>query len=204
MHGDIIRVRENLLQRDNRNLGVKRRLGGVGQIRVIADNVHTQRNSRVCNFPANRAQADNAKLFAHDFRACIGRLALFGCGADIGRTRQGLYPVCALHHLTGSQQQAADHQFLDRVGVCARGVEYNNPLVSTAVERNIVDARARARNAFAVFGENGIVQLRRADKDCVIAVRLLGAMVFCGVKTAGANRGNFIKQLNLIHGWDSF
>ena len=103
------------------------------------------------------------------------------------------------HHLAGGQQQRAHNQFLDRVCVCARGVEYHDALFRAAVERDVVHARARARDALEVFRELHVVQLGRADEDRVIVLEILRADVLGRVEVIQADLGNFIVKLYIIH-----
>ena len=201
MDGDIVAVCENLVQLGDMLDRARQRQRAVNrQERVVAPDLHVETDGRVRNLDADRAEADNAQLLARDLRACIGRLALFRRRADVRRAREGLDPVCALYHLAGGQQQRAHNQFLDRVRVRARGVEHHDALFRAAVERDVVHARARARDALERLRELHVVQLGRADEDRVIVLEILRAGVLCRIEVVQADLGNLIVKLYVIHG----
>lgn len=151
--GDVITVGEDLVQLGNvldRTGQLERAVNR--QIRVIAPNVHIETDGRVGETLTPIAPRPMTPSFVQHLRTGIGGLALFGGGADVRCALEALYPVRALHDLAGSEQQRADDQLLDGVGVRAWGVEDHDALLRAAVDRDIVDASASAGDALEGSG----------------------------------------------------
>ena len=141
------------------------------QIGVVAPHVHAQILGGVCDLGADGSQTDDAKRFAHDLRADVGRLALLHLGGHVLVAGDGVDPGDAAHDVARGDQQRADGQLLDRLGVGPGRVENGDAGLGAALDRDVVRAHARARDGQQPAAERGVVQLCRADEK---AVRILG------------------------------
>lgn len=101
------------------------------------------------------AQADDAQGLAHQLRADEGRLALLHHLGHVHTVRHLLaYPLDAAQQVTGGQEQVSDEQFLDGVGVGARGVENRNATGVALVDGNVVGAGAARAMASSSSGKS--------------------------------------------------
>ena len=84
---------------------------------------------------------------AQKLRAHKGTLALFHLLVDGGLAiGQALAPGDAVIDLSGGEQQGAEGQFLDGVGVGAGGIEDHDAGLGAAVRGDVVGAGAGAAN----------------------------------------------------------
>ena len=117
------------------------------------------------------------------------RFSFFNGLADIfGQT---LRPGQSGRHVSGREQHAAEHKFLDRVGVGARCVEYYDAGLGAAIQRNVVDARASSGNRLQLFRKFHFVHILTAHQN---GVRVLGLVCqYVAFRQMGeTDRRNFI------------
>ena len=102
----------------------------------------------VCYFHADRAKPDNAKLLCPEAH-CTGKLLLFFLRRPLPHPHchpDSSYPVCSTDDVSGRQQHTCKHKLLYAVGICTRRVEYDNSLVCTFIQRDIIDTCSRTGN----------------------------------------------------------
>ena len=171
-----------------------------GEERVIAVHIHAERHSRVAHENADGAQADDAQLFAGNLRTHVGALALFDELSDLrALVLERFRPGDAVHNFAGAEEERSQHKFLHGVGVGARRVEHHNALLAAFVERNVVHARAGARDGQQPRAEGHLVHGRGAHQDGLRVLHVRPADVI-GAEAGGARLGNFIQALNVVHG----
>ena len=112
--------------------------GSHRHIRVIAVHFHAQVHRRIGNLHADGAKSDHAELLALDLRPGKGFLLLLRDLGDIAVFLVFLHPVDAADDIAGSQEHSGDGQLLHAVGIGARRVEYDDPFIRAAVQRDIV------------------------------------------------------------------
>ena len=150
-----------------------------GDERVAADHLHPQPDGGVGDEAADGAQADDAQRLAEQLGADESAFALFDELFDALLER--FCPSDAGVDFPGGKQQRGQRQFLDAVGVGARGVEHDDALLAATVKRDVVDARARARDGQQLGAERHLVHRGRADEDMVL-YNDLAAMIFAPSK----------------------
>ena len=202
MNGDVVCLGKNIVQIGGvLDLTLDLQGGIDRQIRVVADNLHIQRNSRVGNAQTDCTQTDDAQRLACDFRTGEVGLAFFcECADLIAVSGQRLCPLIARQNLTGRHKQRAQNQLLDGVCVRTRRVEYDNTILRALFQRDVVDTGAGTCDALELLRKLDVVQLRRADQNRVVVLNILSVAELCLVQQIGARLGNLIVKLNLIHG----
>lgn len=95
--------------------------------------------------------------------------------------------------------RAAIAQLLYSVCVCSGSVEYNDPLLSAALYRDIVHARAGSSYRLERRGKGHVVHFCGADKDRVGIGDILSDGIFCGVKAVCPDLCDFVEQLYIVH-----
>ena len=111
-----------------------------GKVRIIAIDLHAEVNGGIGDEYADRTEADNAEGLALDLTAGEVLLRLLGIlldGRNIGMLPD---PLITADDVTARQHQTRDHQLLHGICIGTRGVEDDDALLSTAVERDVVDA----------------------------------------------------------------
>ena len=172
-----------------------------GQERVVADDLHAQGLGRVGHEHADRAQAHDAQGLSLDLRAdelALALLHLLGHARFAGL--EALGPLHAADDVAGGQEQTGQHELLDRVGVGARRVEHADARGGALVNRDVVVARARARD-----GEQGARQLhlehRGRAHDHRVGLRRFLADGEVLLREVVVDHGrNRIQRLNRVHG----
>ena len=172
MDGDVVARAEDILKvSDVVNGAGDFPCGAYRNERVVTVYVHAQLNCGVGNLGTNSTQTDNTQLLALDFLTGELLLCLFGCLGDVLVIRIFAAPFNTAQNVTATQQKRAKHDFLNGVGICARGVKDHDAFVSTAIERNVVHASARARNSAKTSGEFHIMHGGTANKNALCFIQ---------------------------------
>ena len=173
--GDVVTVGIDLVKRFGVADGARQVPRGIDrQVRVVPVDLHAEGDGRIGDQHADRAEADDAEFFAEDLRPGEGRLAFFDeLGDGVALALQPLRPVRARDDAAGGQQQTGQHQFLDGVGVGTGGVEHDDALFAAEVDRDVVDARARARDRGQTLRQSHIVHGRRTHEHAVGIIELI-------------------------------
>ena len=151
-----------------------------GEVRVVADDVHAQLHGGVCHHHADGAQADDAQRLAQHFMADEGRLALFHRFGNAFGALERLDPFDGVHDLAPAEEELADDQLFDGVGVGARGVEDDDALLRAGGDGDVVGARARTRHREELFSQRVFVHVEAAQHDAVGVFYLFGKDVAFG------------------------
>ena len=151
--------------------------GGVNrEIGVVAENLHPQTLNRcVCHHDPDRTQADDAEGLAHQLRPDKLLLALLDQLLNpLGMLlMQAFEPAVGVDNPPSGEQQPAEHQLLDGVGVGAGGIEDGNALLGAAVYRDVVVSRARTCDRHQLGRKFCREQVGRAHKDSLVVLRVL-------------------------------
>ena len=145
--------------------------------RIVADRLHPQRLSSGDDEAPDGSKADHPERLPHDFGASELLLRLLGALRDVLVVRVVAAPCGAPHDIARGQKQSAQHEFLHGVRVRARRVEHGNPVLGKRVERDVVHARARARDRLQVVGEFHLVHVRTAHEDDVGLRHVVGQLI---------------------------
>ena len=138
------------------------------QIGVVAIYLHAQLQSSVCNLCADSTETDNAEGLARDLRTNKAGLSLFHHGGDLlALVCNAAHPFNAADHVARCHKQSADNKLLNRLGVCAWGIENGNSLFRAAVNRDVVCSRARSCNAKEIILKLHLQHLRASHHDSV-------------------------------------
>ena len=143
-----------------------------GDKRIIAVNFHSESSSSVRNLTADRTKTDDAKLFTPDLVSCKGLFAFLHLLADIFFPGMFSAPFDTSDNISGSQEQTRENKLLYTVLICARCIEYDDALLRTLVERDIVDSGSGSGNGLESSREFCLVERRAADQDsfCVFNI----------------------------------
>ena len=131
-----------------------------GDLRIVAEYVHTQVDRRIGNQTADPAQADHPERVVRQFHA--GKLLL----AFFDALRQRLVPAVDRAHecqrrskVARRDQHARQHQFLHRIGVGAGRIEHGHAALAHRLNRNVVGACSGAADGFHRGGNLHLVQI---------------------------------------------
>ena len=141
MDRDIVTLIVDFIE-DRRVMHLLREIPGRlhGEVRIIAIDLHPEIDGGIRDEYADRTEADDAEGLALDLTAGEVLFCLLGIlldGRDIGMLPD---PLIAADDVTARQHQTRDHQLLHGICISTRGVEYDDALLGTAVERDVVDA----------------------------------------------------------------
>ena len=169
------------------------------QVRVTADNLHTQPHGCIGNHTADGTQSDNAQHLAFDFVAGKAGLAFLHrfCGVFVACQRSD--PLDAVHNITGGKQQGAQRQFLDAVGIGTGRIEHHNACLCAGVQRNVVDAGARPRDGKQLRVEVHLQHVCRTHHNAVRRIKIRPDCVQRRVEPVGSDLGNLIQKQYVFH-----
>ena len=175
--------------------------GGVHrQEGIAAHYLHAQADGDVGHQAADGTQTDDTQGLALDLvTGELGLVLLHGLGG-VGIVLQGVHPLDTAHDVTGGQQEGADGQLLDAVGVGAGGVEDHDALGGALVQRDVVDTRARAGNGQQLGVEIHVQHIGGTNHDALGGGHVGADIVEGGVQLVGADLGDLVEQLNVFHG----
>jgi hypothetical protein len=169
MEGDHVRIRDDCVDRA-RPIHVGFQAPGTfhRDFRVVPDHLHAERTGGIRDLHADRAQSDHSerttrKLEAHEALLAIldEFLKIRGVGVEAAQVlRRG-------DQVAGREQQAADHQFLDRVGIRARRIENGDTPFGQARDRDVVDPAAGTPDRHHGLRDRRRMQIVRAQHDRV-------------------------------------
>ena len=169
------------------------------EVRVVAENLHTEGVCGVRHHNAYSTETYNAEGLSLNFGTRKSALALFNLFAYLCAVAfKSLSPLNTRNHAARADKQTRYNQLLNGVCVSAGGVEYNYSLLGAAVNRYIVCSRACTCYGFKACGELNIMQRSRAHNSAVGIFHLVAYGVFI-VKGFKPCFGNFIVGFNFIH-----
>ena len=174
--------------------------GGVHrQEGIAAHHLHAQTDSDVGHQAADGTQTDDTQGLTLNLGSGeLGLVLLYGLGG-VGILLQSANPLDTRHDVTGGQEQGADGQFLDAVGVGTGGVEDHDAFIRAFVQRNIVDTGTCAGDG-QQFGVEVHVQHIGGTNHDTLGGGYFGAnVVEGGIQLVGADLGDLVKQLNVFH-----
>ena len=148
-----------------------------GDVGVVAVHLHAQVNQGVCNLGAHVAQADDAHGAALDLLAHEGLLGGLGVHVGIRVLFVVAAPLDAAEHVAACHHEEADHELLHGVGVGAGGVEDDDALASEALDRDVVEAGAGARDGRDALGQRHLVHGGAADDDALGVIDVVDDLV---------------------------
>ena len=113
------------------------------QIWITSIYIHTETVRRICHLYANGSQTDDPKLLSFDLSPgkSLFRLLSRLCYTSVAFVL--LAPLDTARNVTGSQQHRSDHKLLYPIGIGSRRIEYDDSLIGTFFQRDIVDTRTR-------------------------------------------------------------
>ena len=205
VHRDVIAVCEDLIGRGglcDAAREVPRRIDG--EERVEAVDLHAECLRRVGDEHADRAEADDAELFAQQFGAGKRALALFDELRDllaVPLERSG--PLDGRDDPARGHQQSREHELFDRVGVRARRVEHDDARLRAFLDRDVVDAGAGARDREQRLRQRHVVHRGGTHEDA-LGVLHLGRKFIARAEAGGADRADFVEAEYLVHHAFSF
>ena len=167
--------------------------------RVVADRLHPQRLSCGDDEAPDSAKTDHPERLPHDFGAGELLLRLLGALRDVLVVRVVTAPCGAPHDIARSQKQGAQHELLHRVRVRAWRIEHGNPALGKRVERDVVHARARARDRLQVVGEFHLVHVRTAHEDDV-GLRHVVSQLIVGRQERQPFLRDVVQAVHFVHG----
>ena len=171
-----------------------------GNIGVITYYVHAHATGGgVGHQRADSAQTDNSQFLAAQFGADKLALFLFHQLFQALGVLIFLDAGNAARDVAGGEQQARDDQLGHGVGVGTGGVENNDALLRALLNRNVVDAGARAGDGQQGIRQDHIVNGRAAHQDGVGGGFLGGHRVLAGGQNFMDNGRNVVQSLNFIH-----
>ena len=198
---DIIRLRIDVVDIScylNLRLEVQSRV--YRQERIVADNVHAERDSDIGKLAADSAETDKTEGLAHDLSAREIALAFFNELAYlVALTLKGLSPLDSLGNLSRSEKKSAYRKLLNGVGVCAGGVEYYDALLRALVNGDIVYAGARSCDSKKLLAELHVVHLSRAYHYSGGVLYRVAYGVSRLVENVGAAGCDLIQSKNIVH-----
>ena len=172
-----------------------------GNVRVVADDIHAELDSRFGQFGADGAQADNAQRAAPQFVAdealfarldlLLQRFIIADQPADEAQCRK---------EIARAHQHAGDHQFLDGIGVSAGCIENDDALFAHRFDRNVISPSAGASDAQYAGGDRHFVHILRTDKDGIRCFHIVSGCIAFG-QASQSFLGNGVERQDFtVHG----
>ena len=167
---------------------------------IVSPDLHVEMAGKICYTRADRTQADHAKRFSGQLRTDKLRFPLFNqFGHLVPLPFKRLYPFHRGEYPARGHQKRTDYKLLNRIGVGAGRVKYNDPLLAASVHRDIVDACACARNGGKLGAKLHIVHGGRPDQNAVGRLDMVAADIFAAVKHIHSIGADLIERFNMIH-----
>ena len=148
-----------------------------GDKRIIAVNFHSESSGSVRDLTADRTETDDAKLFTPDLVSCKGLFAFLHLLADIFFPGMFSAPLDTSDNISGSQEQTRENKLLYTVLICARCIEYDDALLRTLVERDIVDSGSGSRDSLESFRKLRLVERCTADQDSFRVLHVIDKLI---------------------------
>ena len=104
--------------------------------------------SRIGNQDTDCTKADHAKLLSLDLTACKCFFRFFCIFGNIAILFVLLYPVDTSKDISGCKQHTGDHQLFYTIGICPWCIKYNDSLLRTFVQWNIIYTGSGTGNRF--------------------------------------------------------
>ena len=144
-----------------------------GNIRIVAQNLHSQMNSRIGYLHAYGTQTNDSQFLPLNLMACKLFLLLFRQLGDLLVLPLGLYPVHAADDIPGGQQKSRQHQLLHTVGIGSRRIEHHDSLLGTFSHGNVVDPCSCTGNGVKIIRQIHIMHGRAADQQSICLLDFL-------------------------------
>ena len=97
-----------------------------------------------------------------------------------------LYPVRTTDDVTGSQQHTCKYQLLYAICICPRRIEYDNSLIRTFLQRDIIDTCSCAGNGAELLWQLHLMHFCASHEHC-IRIRKCLCLLISIVKTVQAD-----------------
>ena len=170
-------------------------------IGVVAAHGHAELERKVRDEGADGAEAYHAEALAAELRAGEGALALLDEGRDgVALVGDGVHPVNRAQHIAAREEHIEDYHLLRGVGVRARRVEDDYALFGAVLDRDVVDARARAAYAQELGAELRAVQVGGAYEQGLGVLDLLADGAAVLLEYLRPQRGDGVHCAYLKHG----
>ena len=171
-----------------------------GDRRVETRDLHAEIQRGVGHLDADSAETDDAERFAGQFEANKLLLAGFDRFLQVfAGLLERLHIVARIAQVSGADQHARDHEFLDRVGICTRRVEHGNAAMREHVAGNVVGAGPGPADCRNRIRDLHVVHVVRTQQDCV-RVRDLGRHLVALARQAPQSfHGDVVERQYLEH-----
>ena len=152
MNGDVIALAVDLIQA----LAV---LDGSGQVPccinrkiwVIAIYFHAKTACCVCHHGSDGSKTDDTKLFAADLASCELFFLLLGKLANVLFIFLLCNPLDTANDISGCKKHTCKYKLFYAVCICSRCVKYNNTLICTFIQWDIVNTCSCSCNCQKAF-----------------------------------------------------
>ena len=203
MQGDEIRRLEHLVDAGRASDLRRQAPGGVDRdLGVVAEHVHAELDRRVGDQATDLAQADHAQRAAGQLVAGEALLAVLDRLVHVGNSRVKAGDKAQRRcDVARGQQHAGEHEFLDRVGVGARGVEDRHAARAHQAHRNVVGACAGAADGAHAVGDRLVVQVGRAQQQRVRRGDVRADRVQLGRQARQAIGRNLVEDADAETAW---
>ena len=122
-----------------------------GDVWVISYYLHAEVGGHVRYEHSYRTKSDYAYGLALELRADEPVLSLLDLSHDLGPVVLEAHgPFDPAYYVSGAQEQSAEHELLNRIGIGARCIEHHDALLGASVYRDVVDSYACSCEAFEI------------------------------------------------------
>ncbi len=200
VHGDHVAAREQVIEA-HRLLDARRQLPGAlhGDLRIVTEHFHAQAERGIRDLDTDRPESHDAERAAGQLVANELLLALLHRLLDrviVALERADVAP--GLADVARREEQAREHQFLDRVRVRAGRVEHRDATAAQLRDGHVVGARAGARDREHALGNLHRVHVRRAQQDRVRVADLRGDLVEIARQPLEPADGDAVEREDLV------
>ena len=200
MDGQVVAAGQHIAQRDTvlHTAGQAPRSIN-GNIRVIAQNLHAQRDGGVGHARTDGTQPDDAQRLAAQLGTDEGLFALLHVLGNRVAALEGLRPVHGIHQIAAARDQRTDDELGHGVGVGARRVEHDDALVRAVLHGNVVRTGTCAGDGQQAVGQRGIVHIGAAHQNALRCSGLVVDLKLVGGQLGQTHRRNGVQCFDSIH-----
>ena len=171
-----------------------------GDVGIVAQHVHPEPDRRVGDQAADLAQPYDAQRMVRQFAARELLLALLDLLMQPAVVaRQTFDELQRRHQIAHRQQEAGQHQFLDRVRVRARCIEHRHATAAHLPHGNVVGPGTGPADRPDGGRNRTLVQVVRAHQHGVRILDILADGIALMRKALEANRRDLIEDQNAEH-----
>ena len=202
MHGNHVRVLYRFLEAGGEvQICAELQISAVRKVGIVAYDLHSQVVAGLGHARAYVAHAYYSYLLAHYLRAAEPFLAGFHYVLAIGGVLVGeaADPGHGLVSVAHAHDYGRDGHFLYGVGVAAGAVDHADPLLGAAIDGDVVDSRAAARDYLQIRAEFPVVDGHGADQYGVRVFNVPAQCVFGRVECVCTFLGDVVKNQNVVH-----